>query len=309
MGKYKVHDSYRLSLTIDYAFKKFFVTRPDLLIDFLNAVFHKIDNFIIESLSIQNPELPGEAIDDKNAIMDIHAKDTRGHAINIEMQAHEIAQFTKRAAFYAFRLYLQGIEKGEEHSKIPPVFSVNLLDFNLFPGLNYHRCFRILDVFEPSISMMDDIEFHFIELKKLEASIDDLNDPLEIWATFIRFSGILSEEEMQELESKNPLQKKAHETLDEISQDSESRLAYDRRKSALFFYEKTLDKKFADGKIEGKAEGKLEGKIEGITEGKIEVARKMLDKDFPWLDILDITGLSDKDLRQAELLPETDSQQ
>lgn len=35
-----------------------------------------------------NPELPGEAIDDKNAILDILARDSRGRRINIEMQAH-----------------------------------------------------------------------------------------------------------------------------------------------------------------------------------------------------------------------------
>ena len=144
----------RLSLTIDYAFKKFFVTKPNLLIDFLNAVFRDFDGFTIESLSIQNPDLPGEAIDDKNAILDIFAKDSNGRAINIEMQAHEIAQFAKRSAFYAFRLYVSGIEKGEKHADIPPVYSITLLDFTLFPGHKFHRCFRILDVGEPSVTMM-----------------------------------------------------------------------------------------------------------------------------------------------------------
>ncbi|WP_078123431.1 PD-(D/E)XK nuclease family transposase [Leptonema illini] len=41
-----------------------------------------------QSPIIQNPELPGEAIDDKNAILDILARDSRGRRINIEMQAH-----------------------------------------------------------------------------------------------------------------------------------------------------------------------------------------------------------------------------
>lgn len=115
----------RLSLTIDYAFKKFFITKPNLLIDFLNAVFKEYHNFTIESLNILNPELPGEAIDDKNAILDILAKDSSGRTINIEMQAHEIEQFAKRSAFYAFRLYVSGIEKGEDHANIPPVYSIN----------------------------------------------------------------------------------------------------------------------------------------------------------------------------------------
>ncbi len=129
-----------LSLTIDYAFKKFFVDNPDLLIDFLNAVFEKYDGFTVKSLKILNPALPGEAIEDKNAILHIHAKDSKGRTINIEMQAHEIAEFSKRAAFYGFRLFVQGLSKGQKHESIPPVFSVNLLDFNLFPGFHYHRC-------------------------------------------------------------------------------------------------------------------------------------------------------------------------
>lgn len=105
------------------------------------------------------------------------------------------------------------------------------------------------------ISMMDDIEFHFVELGKMKSSIADLNDPLEIWvakhllANANRFSGNMTEEEMQQFK-KNPALKEAEEALEEISQNSETRLQYDRRKSALFFYEKTLDKKFAEGKLE-----------------------------------------------------------
>ncbi len=251
MDRSEIHSSGRLSLTVDYAFKKFFLTAPDLLIDFLNAVFHKFDHFQIESLTIQNPELPGESIDDKNAILDIRAKDSTSRDINIEMQAHEIAGFAKRSAFYAFRLYLQGIQKGQEHTDISPVFPVNIVDFNLFPGLTYHRCFRLLDVEYPDIAMMDDIEFHFIELKKLKPAITELSDPLEIWSAFIEYSDSLSEDDMAKLEDKNPALKKAHEALDEISQDSETRLAYDRRKSTIFFYEKTLEKKFADGVEQG----------------------------------------------------------
>ncbi|KAB2934416.1 MAG: hypothetical protein F9K24_04175 [Leptonema illini] len=45
-----------------------------------------------QSPIVQNPELPGEAIDDKNAILDILARDSRGRKINIEMQTHETAR-------------------------------------------------------------------------------------------------------------------------------------------------------------------------------------------------------------------------
>ena len=276
----------RLSLTVDYAFKKFFLTDPDLLIDFLNAVFEKHHTFKIASLTILNPELPGEAIDDKNAILDINAKDSDGRSINIEMQAHEIAEFSKRTAFYAFRLYSNGIEKGENHRDIPPVFSVNLLDFDLFPGYHFHRCFRLLDVNDPSLCMMEDIEFHFIELRKLKKGIPELTEKLETWNAFIRFSGHLTDQDMKDLENKNPTLKKAHRILDEISQDSDARIQYDRRKSTLFFYEKTLEQKYKQG---------LE---QGLYEKAVQTAKAMIADGLDVQKIASYTGLSPEEIQQ-----------
>jgi len=276
----------RLSLKIDYAFKRFFVTRPDLLIAFLNAVFEEYDHIKIASLEILNPELPGEAIEDKNSILDIRAKDDGGNAINIEMQAHFRDGFAKRSAFYAFRLYMTGIKKGEDHSLLPPVFSINLIDFNLFPGIPFHRCFRLLDVREPAVMMMDGIEFHFLELKKLGKPVRELKDTLDIWIRFIRDSDSLTEKEMDALEKKYPLLKEAHKTLDEISQDSEARLEYDKRQAAIYFHEMALEKKFSEGK----------------AEGKLEDAAKMLAEGMEPAMVTRITGLSEKQLRDAGVL-------
>ncbi len=50
---------------------------------------------------------------------------------------------------------------------------------------------------------------------------------------------------------------------------------------------------------EGKTEGLIEGKLEGKIEGKIEDARKMCEKGFSLEDIIDITGLSQEDLKKA----------
>ena len=45
-----------------------------------------------------------------------------------------------------------------------------------------------------------------------------------------------------------------------------------------------------------------EAKKEGIKEGKLEDARIMLEKGYPLTDILEITGLSQKQLKKAGLL-------
>jgi predicted transposase/invertase (TIGR01784 family) len=138
--------------------------------------------------------------------------------------------------------------------------------------------------------MMEDIEFHFVELKKLKASISEMEDPLSQWTEFIRHSEELSEADMKTLEKKRPILKKAHKALNEISMDSKTRVAYDRRKSVLFFYEKTLEKKFDDGK--------LEGKLEGAREKALETARVMLKEGDTIDKIARVTGLSIEEIKK-----------
>jgi len=47
----------------------------------------------------------------------------------------------------------------------------------------------------------------------------------------------------------------------------------------------------------GKSEGKLEGKIEGKMEGKLEVAKKLLEKKMDIDDIMEVTELSEEQIK------------
>ena len=50
----------------------------------------------------------------------------------------------------------------------------------------------------------------------------------------------------------------------------------------------------------GKEEGIKEGKEEGIRDGKLETAENMLKKGYTIADIIDVTGLSEKDILNSE---------
>ncbi len=50
---------------------------------------------------------------------------------------------------------------------------------------------------------------------------------------------------------------------------------------------------------QGKREGITEGKLEGILEGRLKDARKMHEKGFSLEDIIDITELSEEELKKA----------
>ena len=57
-----------------------------------------------------------------------------------------------------------------------------------------------------------------------------------------------------------------------------------------------------EGKLEGKLEGRLEGKLEGKQEKALETALKMRDKGFSILEILEITGLNEIELKEKNII-------
>ena len=57
----------------------------------------------------------------------------------------------------------------------------------------------------------------------------------------------------------------------------------------------------AEGIAEGEVRGKAEGKAEGKVEGKAEVAKAMLIKGHSIPDITQVTGLSEKRAREAQI--------
>ena len=54
----------------------------------------------------------------------------------------------------------------------------------------------------------------------------------------------------------------------------------------------------AQGLQEGKAQGLQEGKAQGLQQSKIEIAKKMLSKGMPLDLIVEMTGLSEEEIKK-----------
>ena len=54
------------------------------------------------------------------------------------------------------------------------------------------------------------------------------------------------------------------------------------------------------GMEKGRAEGMAEGMAKGIAKGKAEVARNMLAIGMPWSQIVQLTGLTEDQLKQLQ---------
>ena len=100
----------------------------------------------------------------------------------------------------------------------------------------------------------------------------------------------LQEDTMNELRSKNPMIDKAISELEYLSQDEKTRQLYEEQLKADLDYNSGIYAAFRDGKLEGEFKKAL------------ETALIMKTKGFPLSEILDITNLSESQLKENGIL-------
>ena len=100
--------------------------------------------------------------------------------------------------------------------------------------------------------------------------------------------------------------KKSKELVKKLEKESDSMLAVVDmiRKENQMYIDMGRKQGKLEGKREGKREGKKEGKEEGKKEGKIEtiteIVKKMLIKKLPEKTIIEITGMSQKEIEKIK---------
>ena len=120
----------RLKPLNDFIFKKLFGEKGDepILISFLNAVLQKTHWEEITSITIkENTELTKELINDKIGRIDVRAVTDKGEEIDIEVQIANQNNMDKRTLFYWSKLYLEGIQKGEDYKTLSKVIILLIL--------------------------------------------------------------------------------------------------------------------------------------------------------------------------------------
>ena len=271
----------------DIAFKKIFGSEQhtEILIGFLNAVLELEGDRRIKSVSLRNPWQPPDIPILKETILDIRAVDNRDVNFIVEMQVKDTKFFDKRAMYYTSKAYTSQIKKGEDYPKLNQVIFIGVLDFNSLEGENYLTRHLILNR-ETMNQDLGDLEFNFIELKKFNKKEEELETIVEKWIYFIKNADNLSviPKSAVDIPELNEAYKLASmnawtEVELEIYEYWQIRDAGDRYK---------IQEEFEKGIEQGIAQG-----IEkGIEQGKVEVARRLIDKEMSVEEAAEIAGVS-----------------
>ena len=280
----------------DFGFKKLFGTElnKDLLISFLNALFHGKPE--ITDLSYMNTEHLGEGIVDRKAVFDVYCQLTDGSRIIVEMQKAEQQYFKDRSIYYSTYPIREQGHKGEWNYHLKNVYTVGILNFTFpdgeYPDDSMIHEIKLKDVADNHV-FYDKLTFVYLEMPKFNKKEEELETMFDKWMFALSNLARL-------LERPKALQERIFTRLFEQAEIAHftpvEREQYVASKKEYWDYYSTMETSFNKGLAEGMEKGMEKGKAEGLAEGKVErnveIARSMKAKGYAIGDIADITGLT-----------------
>lgn len=247
----------------DYAFKRIFGSdqSKEILISFLNAILYQ-EKDVIQDLEILNPYSPGASFTLKDTYLDVKAKLDNNTTVLIEMQVLNKYAFDKRVMYNAAKSYANQLDSGERYILLNPVIALTIIDFIMFDNSSEIINSFVFQEEKQKFVYNDEIKLVFLELRKFNKSLEQLESISDKWIYFLRHATELKEKptEFQMIPALNKaleIANLASLNRDEL-EEIQNRTIWltDQEGITLYAQEK--------GREEGRIEGKIEGKIELI---------------------------------------------
>ncbi len=324
-----------VNLRSDVGFKAVFADRnnKDILIGVLNQILPpeaRIEDIKEYSDREQRRDVPYG----KKTVLDLVCVNRDDRTFVVEMQASEEDFFFERCVYYASGLYHLELSDGVRYKGLRPVYVVSFLNYrlrhddeSLWDTDHFISHWRFT---EKRTGMVADqtISVIFVEMtlftKTLEECVTEFDRLFYIFKNSDGFQRI-----PEWIEEAGGISRRLAEACEVAAFDKEKKLKYEIDKmnewdilaQREFAERKGFEAGYADGeakgiadgmakgmakgmadglakgKAEGMAEGKAEGKAEGLVEGRLEVAKAMLEIGMPIGQILQLTGLTEKQVK------------
>ena len=261
-------------LTNDYMFRVILQRHIKVLKALICSLLHLQPNEIKE-VYIRNPIQPGEAVDDKEFVLDIEVLFNNDTLINLEMQVLNELNWSERSLAYLCRLFAS-LYKGQDYDEALSVVHIGFLDFQLFPEHpEFFGIYRLMNEKDYYL-YSDKLTLGVVDLKHIElATEEDRAFQIDHWARLFKAT---TWEEIKMIAENNEYMTEATQALYEynadyvIRQKCEAREEYERR-------QRTLHKKLSDAqeKIQEQEENLREkDKLLKEQENEIEQLKALL---------------------------------
>ena len=286
----------------DWGFKRLFGQEfsKDLLINFLNDLFE--GEFQIKDVTFKDKEQLGDTNDLRGCIFDIYCVTDDDKHFIVEMQNRWVPFFVNRSIYYASKAFVAQRKKFDEAGvrtailyQFVPVYVVCIMNF--MPKEHEVTKFRTdVALREKSSDSMfsDKLRFIYLSLPFFDKSEEECEIGFE------KLIYVLKYMEMDEVFKNLPLaeQKKMLDHLAKLPDvrflSSEEREKYDESIKAADDYYGVLMSYYMNGIDEGVAKGEARGS----HHKSLEIAKKMMAKGMDENTIMEITGLTQEEIRK-----------
>ncbi|MBF0117815.1 MAG: Rpn family recombination-promoting nuclease/putative transposase [Desulfobacterales bacterium] len=272
------------------AFKKIFgnENKKEILISFLNAVLLLEGDKAIQEVTILDPYQAPKIKDLKETILDVKAKDGRGVTFIVEMQVEKEDFFHKRVLYYTSKAYVFQIEKGTDYPKLNQVFFIGILNFKMLDTKDYISRHLILDA-KTHKQEIKDFEFNFIELKKFNKKVDELESVLDKWIYFFKHT-----EDLKIVPAELSNVKEIAEAFEIAEQHN-----WTQKELDIYEYWQIKEVIHKNAMELSMREAVTEAELKGRLEGRIETAKNLLSLGVHVQTIMKATGLDEKTIREG----------
>ena len=286
----------------DWGFKRLFGQEfsKDLLINFLNDLFE--GEFQIKDVTFKDKEQLGDTNDLRGCIFDIYCVTDDDKHFIVEMQNRWVPFFVNRSIYYASKAFVAQRKKFDEAGvrtailyQFVPVYVVCIMNF--MPKEHEVTKFRTdVALREKSSDSMfsDKLRFIYLSLPFFDKSEEECETGFEKWIYVLKYM------EMDEVFKNLPLaeQKKMLDHLAKLPDvrflSSEEQEKYDESIKAADDYYGVLMSYYMNGIDEGVAKGEARGS----HHKSLEIAKKMMAKGMDENTIMEITGLTQEEIRK-----------
>ncbi len=267
----------------DYGFKKLFgeELNKDLLLDFLNELLKEEQGRITDLTFLKTEQLGATEVDRK-AIFDIYCENEKGEKFIVELQKTKQNFFKDRTVYYSTFPIRDQAKRTDWDFELKAVYTIAILDFVFDADKDEPNKFRydvkLTDIETKSI-FYNKLTFIYLEMPKFNKTVDELETRFDKWLYIIRNLNKLDR-------IPDRLREQIFDKLFLTAEIARFTPAQVRSYEDSLKYYRDLKNSLDTAREEGK------------IEGKIEIALKALKKGLSVKDIIELTGLSEGEIKR-----------
>lgn len=237
----------------------------------------------IEKVDLDNDRyIIGKYPEEKLGIVDLKATLDNGTICDIEIQLADNKDTAERFLFYWSRIYSSQLVKGDDYEKLNKVIGIIIIDYNLEKTKEIENLSTKWKIKEVStgkeIELTDALELYIIEIPKAREILR--KEPKNELAQWVMFINDPNESEVSKIMEDNKEIEEAMNELEKISKDKELRRVAELREKA----------------IRDEKNGLRHAREDGIKEGIEKVVKRMIEKNVPLQEIIELTGLTEEQI-------------